>query len=293
MKKAGNKNLKLIAFTGMTIFSLFSVFMGTIAWFAMNRVVNSNGADINVEHILPIFSQVQVYTQGQNTTNGKSTTTPYCFYNTIDGASTMPTAAYSYQFLDKTSTGTMPELGTFDTMQAEQSLLYLFKVDEQTDANSSFSITAKTDTTKEQSLLYTTSEMVDDIVTTTVVNKLHPTDVNDQHTNTQQSSIVRYYMFTLSEEPDDISDFDYSSSYSSMPRKQFVDVSSDILSFDYSSEIELYHKNEQDNLPKYVGMILTYNKEAFEAVYTLNLGNYAIEREDNVLISCDWHLEIG
>ena len=31
-----------------------------------------------------------MYTQGQNTTNGKATTTPYCFYNTIDGASTMP-----------------------------------------------------------------------------------------------------------------------------------------------------------------------------------------------------------
>ncbi len=44
MKRTGNKNLKIMAATMMTIFSLASVFMGTFAWFISIRRVN-NEAD--------------------------------------------------------------------------------------------------------------------------------------------------------------------------------------------------------------------------------------------------------
>ena len=45
-----NKNIKLAAATGVTLFSLTTVFVATIAWFAMNKNTDGNGLNVSVSN---------------------------------------------------------------------------------------------------------------------------------------------------------------------------------------------------------------------------------------------------
>lgn len=49
--RKNNKNLKIVAATGLTIFSLFSVFIATMAWFSSNIDTSNNGMNIDIGDI--------------------------------------------------------------------------------------------------------------------------------------------------------------------------------------------------------------------------------------------------
>lgn len=57
-KKLNKKTTKIAAATGMTIFSLLSVFVATYAWFAMNTNLGSDGMSVNISRITGRLSKV-------------------------------------------------------------------------------------------------------------------------------------------------------------------------------------------------------------------------------------------
>ena len=61
MKLFGNKNLKIMAATMMTIFSLASVFMGTFAWFLANRNINSDFDDFQSEETISAIKNISFH----------------------------------------------------------------------------------------------------------------------------------------------------------------------------------------------------------------------------------------
>ena len=61
LNKKSKKNVKIFAATAMSIFSLAAVFTATIAWFALNHEVESDGMKIKATINGPAFSSVQVH----------------------------------------------------------------------------------------------------------------------------------------------------------------------------------------------------------------------------------------
>ncbi len=60
-KNANNKTLKIVAATAMSVFSLFSVFMGTYAWFISDMVNNSGTSDFNVSKLQSSIKTINFY----------------------------------------------------------------------------------------------------------------------------------------------------------------------------------------------------------------------------------------
>ena len=59
--KKSKKNLKIIGATSMALFSLVSVFVATIAWFALNNSVGASGMAIKAHASGPAFSSITVH----------------------------------------------------------------------------------------------------------------------------------------------------------------------------------------------------------------------------------------
>lgn len=60
-RKLNKKSLKIVGATTIALFSLVTVFTATIAWFALNQTVGSNGMNIKVKEAGSAFSKLTVH----------------------------------------------------------------------------------------------------------------------------------------------------------------------------------------------------------------------------------------
>ena len=326
MKKAGNKNLKLIAFTGMTIFSLFSVFMGTIAWFAMNRVVNSNGAQFVVQPIPSMIKSISVFNQSEESS-------PYVFNST-------PVVTYEVTMTGANVTSGNAEnisLGHYESLSdtPDSTLLYLFELDDELvgTEHDGCSLHIKTDTRDSAaagangtngSLLHRNNEG-------TVSHKVTYDVSEDNKTNMQKedkdltdeyfgknsmSSIMVWDYLTFAQAPaitdntyDLRSQFDgenktaTSSSFISTKERTFSlnGLEHTETVFYYSTyDIDLFtrEKDSLDDVPMYIAVVCHYHVQALQYIFNINLGNPATETNasvgwDYIKFTCDWYFQIN
>ena len=132
MAKKKQVTLKIVAATSMTIFSLFALFIGTFAWFSINKNTNVDGdGGMKVENHLKSFQRMEIYS-GEYVT--KSGTDYYRFEPTPDA-----TVTISY---DGSAVGSfvMAEYTAFDR---HHPIMFVLSFD---NSLSSIDITATTET---------------------------------------------------------------------------------------------------------------------------------------------------
>ena len=326
MKKAGNKNLKLIAFTGMTIFSLFSVFMATIAWFSMNRVVNGDGSIFQVETIPSMIKSIAVYNQNETTTPYVFNSTPVVTYDVGMGGVTV-----------NTGNASGISLGHYESLSdtPDSTLLYLFEIDS-TLVGTTYdgcSLHVKTDTPDSAasgangtngSLLHRDSTgAVSHKVTFDVSqeNKARmqedDEDLTDEYFGkNSMSSIMAWDVqnyaspltatngtYDLTAEFLDEGKTATTNSFISSKEETFTlnELSHTENVYYYSSyNVDLFtrEKGSEDAVPAYVAVVCHYHVTALQYIFNINLGNPATETNaeigwEYIKFTCDWYFAIN
>ena len=83
MKKTGNKHMKIVAATMMTIFSLFACFSGAFAWFLANKNANNDSDSFEISDLGTKISQISIHDfYGTSTESGDK----YYGFNAVPSA---------------------------------------------------------------------------------------------------------------------------------------------------------------------------------------------------------------
>lgn len=121
MKKRNNSQLKIIAATSMTIFSLAAVFIATTAWFTVSRKVDANGDAFEVVSYDGLVKTITAHTLASSSDEGTRTYSQ--------------DAALTYTVDSKTGSvtrnGDTTSLGLYDSLQSNRvfSMLYVITFD--------------------------------------------------------------------------------------------------------------------------------------------------------------------
>ena len=132
--KVSKKNLKLVSATALTIFSLFTVFIATMAWFSTNIDTKGDGMSIDIGDIggrlrNVYFHSLNVYTPEINDGNGVVTTQAYFKFNKT------PFITYEYNWgsgeLETEDTPTTEwNMGDYYYDDREHPMLVIFEFDQ-------------------------------------------------------------------------------------------------------------------------------------------------------------------
>ncbi len=287
MDKKRPLNLKIIAMTSMTLFSLFAVFMATAAWFNVIRQVGSSGNGFVTAKMSPVVSKVEIFEKYTSTTTTQDTEkkNPYIYninpslvYQFENGKP----VSYVYNENNELVQGTKNvSIGRYSIFDETHSLFFLFTIDQtRTSELPGASLKVSTSTTDQDSLFKTTADE-------STIALQHPLKEKDN----ALSAIVSFSSFLIpTEEPTD-------KILSKDTEKQTVDKTKiedthknqsliDNTTYNYSSSISL----TQTGLTGYqqIGVILEYNENAIERLYSLNIGNTVLDNiTENGQISFD------
>ena len=298
MENKKGKTLKLISYISLCAFSLVSLFSGVLAWFTARRVQDPDSDSMRVVNPAGLISEVKIYEQE---TDQKGKTIPFSYNNQ---------AVVTYDLTNGVTKTGSTELGTYDQLEPPYSLLYLFKINPSYASNTELSLNIKAKTESDEGDCFLNT--VDPNTQETRRKDLHPMSPEDKITeNDGQTSIIKYYCFTLDEEP---ATFDYSVkenddpnseyNYKTFTESSFVTLNNEELYSSFSQEVSIYSRTSNGEggyttLPKYIGMICGYYEQAIQTLYGIYLNYYALERmgEDSnpipVVFNCDWYLEIA
>ena len=136
MKKAGNKNIKIIAATSMAIFTLLTTFSATFAWFTALRKTNDSADDFAIETASGALESISFHRLIENgktmvTEGGISRPSKYEFEKTPVGTITYDWHADT-QTISYTSVGdTSLDLETYTPLDQEHPLLLMINYREE------------------------------------------------------------------------------------------------------------------------------------------------------------------
>ena len=317
MKRISRKNMKIIAATAMTIFSLFAVITGTYAWF-VSKMTQANGSqNIPVTAMGGRLKNIYFHEMESKVINNV-TTNPisFTFENTYSGK-------ISYDWTSNTASysgNTSISLDDYSPLDAAHPLLLVFELDKAYDLTLDGEIVIKGITEVEDFLgtrvnhsapkydLKTTgvyysetnaqdSSKTDYYYALSSVANFYCTDSSNElynKTNGENTTLINttYTVANLRNRDDSIqakaTDPD-----AIVPDLSFtaIDNSNDTTSF--NQEPSLYTSIANTTV-RYISVIVDYYADAVEYIYSTYLGNEILETElDSVLhFRCDWGLEI-
>ena len=295
MKRTGNKNLKIIAATSMTIFSLFAVFSATYAWFMANKNVYNTNDNFDVNTVSGMFNKMTIH-KSVNITDDE-----YIF--DADPWGTITIDDWKNKQFSKDFDGSCL-MGRYDYLEKSHPILMLIQLGEdegtgyEASQNSPIKVTAKA----------STDYFVGDMAagrTIYAANQIDSNHINplssvvsyrstyfdsdssleayyDEDNFTQGLTTYDTYTFSISSLNNATGSFTQFSNnaYSDFLPNQTVFTTS---SLDYTDPTATYRV-------KYVAVVFNYYEAAMEAVYSAFIGDPVLE---NVLVfNCDWSMEI-
>ena len=283
MKRKNNKSLKIIAATAVTLFSLVTVFVATIAWFAMNTDVTANGPSVNVKFLNQKFAKMTLHKYlGTETINNVDT---YHFNKTASGTFTYDWATGETSFKktdpDDPYASTMDRFSLLDPRHPMLALIEYSSV---------------LDTSKDKvSVIATTKH---DFLCDVDSNGNFVEPLDDE--NNPLSSVIQFNVNPFESMTSNTGTYESTASYklpvpSNNDYIHFANVSKNAttgaLTYNgWSKSLSLANYSDGTSI-KYIAIIMDYYDNAFEYIYNMYLGNEYLE-QPVVTFNCDWSMEI-
>jgi hypothetical protein len=264
MKK--NSKLKYIAMTSVSLFSLATVFVATFAWFTVARNVDTDGTGFVATQMDSIVEKVEFHKMSDDEyTYEKTATLTY----TMDKS-----AAKGY-----TVEGDSVAIGQYSTHGKKQSLLVLYKLKQDADMNDyKFTLKATTTITDFSKTILGSSGSI-------------------KSTGNSLSNVIQFYGLSYSEGsslPEDSTNtlYDFSSSKTAIEDSdlKFVTFENNTAKMEKTS-LDVVSNSDTTKRITYVAVILTYNQEAVEQIYTKYIGNSVLS-SGSISFSNDFKLVI-
>ncbi len=251
---------KIIAATGMSIFSLAAVFIATAAWFTATRKIDSNGDGFEVVSYDGLVKSIT----GHELVSTFGNTRTYNNTPTLTHSIDSKTGSVSM-------TGDKTSLGKYDAVLSQSVFSFLYVI----------TFDAKVAKTKSSSINIIPS------TTTSEENSLQYQDIKSS--DNPMSSIVTFSYGTSATKNDG-----YSADFSNINHEEFLDVSP----FSYKmtlSGIRIESSNITSDDEYYGFVYVSYETSNIEHIYSLNLGSEVLNSTTTTSITYkqDWKISIS
>lgn len=317
MKKIGRNNLKIVAATAMTIFSLFAAAAGAYAWFTTHLQENSQMEEMEIAVSDGRLKNIYFH-QYQSKTTDSVTQKPTSF--TFESAYS---GKISYDWVTHTATysgASRIQMQDYSPLDSSQPILMVFELNDTYEIGdeSDLQINASTDVEGFLGARDANNAPQYDLKTTGVyysrANQEDPTKTDYFYA---LSSVVHFYcndsaseLYNKSgDENTTLINTTYSVSNlqnrdASIAAKELdpdadvpdlcftsVNNANDVTTFNQTPSI---YKAAPNSTVKYISVIVDYYSDAMEYIYSTYLGNDTLETEfeSHLEFLCDWGLEI-
>lgn len=320
--KKNNKTIKIVAATSLSIFTLLSVFAATMAWFAMNDNTNGDGMMITTKRLSGRLQSV--YVHSFNSENSSSSS--FSFNKT-------PIASYDYNWETQTmvpdaNNPSTWDMGDFTSLDRDHPLLMVFAFDKDYVSENGGDMFIRGVTTVGGDNLSTT--FVNGVATETTGGgflgarndtggpfyTLPQEDVNDaEHPERilmkkvpyteggkqkyrdyyALSSVAKFSSKTFSNsEYETLSSGSYLTFATNSLEKgeSFTTINNATDKYVFNQNPYLFKSHGTETV-KYVALIIEYNQDAINYIYSTYLGDSGLNQYDSIFhFSCDWSLEV-
>ncbi len=228
----------------MTVFSLAVLFIATAAWFTASRKVDADGNGFIASILNGIVESVEFHEMDSSEYVYKEEPTlAFEIDNSVDGGIKYTTGDAS----------TPIQIGTYSTYESKKSLMVLFKLRQDgSDSDYSFTLKATTSITDfTKSLLGIDGKLVEE--------------------NNSISNVIQFYTTTFPSQDDISYNFSTSKADIESSSSKFVTISDNSASL--KSTLSLVENTSKVNS---IAVILSYNTDAMEMIYTKYLGDPAL-----------------
>ena len=303
-KKIKKNSLKIVAATSICLFSLVSAFSGAIAWFSANKDVANSGSQVGVK-VLGKFKTISYhsYTGTPTSTNWSFNKTPYAsvdydwnlhrFNSPKDGSgNTISSFTFS--------------MNQYDPMNQNKPILVLIELMNEYDASTGASVYVK-GITETAGFLGAKEEGVSGVhlpkykLDGTSPNLLLKSETVEGKTTDYYplSSVVKFRSAHFSNSEYETwsgnSTYNLTTSNTYVPSDHnftTVDHNNDTSSFEQSS---LMYSSDGDDVVKYIAIVVDYNTDAIDYIYSTYLGDTVMEERYNYILNflCDWKWEVA
>lgn len=283
------------------ISALFACFTSTYAWFTASRAVQASAVEFTAnEEPLP-FSKIEIFNQSDEA--GK--VNPYRFSTTASGTYTVSQKngqnTIDYVAAD-TSDSTKDDLAKYDNLMVgyTQCILYLFTVNEnigKQDLDNIFIQIKRADTSN--------CLFLPDPDSNNLYPK-HPLSANKEEnalsniisfralplTSSLESGNSTYYQFETSEvESDKVNSFKF---VTNLNPQGFLEDTAGYASSDnlFKPATETYTVSNSSPSLKQVAVIVSYDDDLINNLFTINLGNSVLDNDDSIGFKSDWSFVI-
>lgn len=266
MKKKRNVGkLRLVAAISMAMFTAFTFCCVSLAWFYSIRTTNLDGTGFISTELSGIVESVEFHEM----ITGTDSSIEYKYNETAKLAFNIDSTKDSgIDYTEGDSTTTV-DIGTYSTYGAKRSLLVLFNL-RQDGSDSDYNFTLKATTTMED-------------FSKTILGADGTIDQN----NNSISDVIQFYAVALSEVKYDFSDDDTKTDITSNSKK-FVKIENNVASLDSTSLSLIENKSKT----KAIAVILSYNTDALELIYTKYIGSTVLGNENIYFKTIDFKLSV-
>ena len=293
IKRSGNRNLKIIAATSMTIFSLASVFVATIAWFTSVRNYDQSSTNFEVKSVSGVLNKITFHKLEKFDQANSYSDIKFYFNKTAVGTLTYDWNTNSFKSQDNTNV----ELDYYNYLDHECPLLMLIELYEEINYENdkkTVSITLNTDL-DDQKFMGTRENNVPkyDLSKNIIKSGTVTRDSEEFEVNYYGLSNVTKF-FTIQFDEDSYETFnenDYFEVTHLDEQKSFVTINNSSDTSSFSNTVNLLTTNQN---VKYIAVIVDYYSDAIEYIYSTYLGDSTLEDTyDNYLyFVCDWSMEV-
>ena len=298
--KKTKKNLKIVGATSMALFSLVTVFTATIAWFALNQKVSSDGMSVMVTDETGRLNKIEIFEYVE--TLDKSGISNYSFNST-------PSAViYGGTETDED----YYQMGNFNPLDTEHHILIVFTLLDDYTSNTAGDMFIKGLTSAADFLGATENGQPKyNLGTTAPTLRRGSKDVTlkDPLTGEEIEKTVDCYPLSS------VVNFkgaEYSSAqYSSLKnnstsgridiptntlekRESFVNFAASGEGITFKKNPIIFSSKGEGETIKHIALVVNYDEDAVIAVYSTYLGNRVLEEEygGDLYFTCDWSLEV-